>query len=341
MCAAVELAASTHVRLPAEPGEWVMLMPADVGHRDGQRWTMNAVAVAAQSAKRAAGADVVIDYEHQTERSARNGLPAPAAGWIREFAARDGALWGRVEWTERAQGLLEAREYRFISPSFLFDEATREVLVVLRAALTNAPALAAMPALANDVAEETTMKLEELLKKLGLDAGADDAAIDAALTVAKRNGEIASAAASALGVEAPDAEAVRAALAPPKPKPQADPPADKFVPRAEYDRLAAEVQTVREAQASAVAEQAVDAATAAGKLAPSLREWALGQAKADPAAFAKFVENAPALHPVGSAATPATASAVGPTKSAAALASEFGVKEKSWTESGKRLGAPA
>lgn len=35
---------------------------------------------------------------------------------------RDGAIWGRVEWTERAAAAIRAREYRFLSPSFGFDK---------------------------------------------------------------------------------------------------------------------------------------------------------------------------------------------------------------------------
>nr|WP_244428947.1 phage protease [Bartonella vinsonii] len=39
----------------------------------------------------------MIDYEHGQHHRARNGLEAPASGWIEELAERDGAIWGRVK----------------------------------------------------------------------------------------------------------------------------------------------------------------------------------------------------------------------------------------------------
>ena len=73
------------------------------------------------AATRELAADLPIDYEHQGERAVANGQPAPAAGWIRRIFERAGAVWGEVEWTGRAAAMLKAREYRFISPLFLYD----------------------------------------------------------------------------------------------------------------------------------------------------------------------------------------------------------------------------
>ena len=143
-----QVATCAGVEIPPGAPEWVMLMPAgELNARDGRRWRLtDADAVVDATRTRAGSQDLVIDFEHQTELAAKNGQPAPAAGWIRELQARAGALWGRVEWTARAAAMLKAREYRYLSPTFTH---TRDgvVLWLAGAGLTNAPALD-MPALA-------------------------------------------------------------------------------------------------------------------------------------------------------------------------------------------------
>ena len=68
---------------------------------------------------------------------------------------------------------------------------------------------------------------------------------------------------------------------------EADPA--RFVPIAEYERTAAELNRLRAAQARERAEQEVDAAMRAGKIAPAQREWAIAYCQADAEAFRGFV----------------------------------------------------
>ena len=120
--------------------EWVELIPAgEFSGRDGRGpYTLDPAAV--QSAFADWGMPLAIDYEHQAFNAAENGQPAPAAGWINALDVRAGALWGQVEWTERAAGHVTAREYRFLSPVFDHDKQGR-VLRLLGAGLTNNPNL--------------------------------------------------------------------------------------------------------------------------------------------------------------------------------------------------------
>lgn len=92
--------------------------------------------------------DFVIDYEHQTLESAKNGQPAPAAGWFKRLEWREGkGLFALdVQWTPRAQAHIINKEYRYLSPVFTFDR-TGNVTSILSAGLTNAPAIDTMPAL--------------------------------------------------------------------------------------------------------------------------------------------------------------------------------------------------
>ncbi len=122
--------------------DWIELLPAGptIEGRDGRQWTLsNPEAVIAATAS--ASKPFPVDWEHATELAAPRGEPAPAAGWVDTFEVRDGAIWGQVQWTPRARQQIADREYRFISPVFLFDPESGEIMRLVNAALTNRPNL--------------------------------------------------------------------------------------------------------------------------------------------------------------------------------------------------------
>ena len=111
-------------------------------------WNLTAAAAARIIAVNAVRqADILIDYEHQLLASADNGAPAPASGWIdpRSLtyveAGEEPGLYGVVKWTARAAALIDADEYRYLSPVFPYDPATGEPLDLVHVALTNYPAI--------------------------------------------------------------------------------------------------------------------------------------------------------------------------------------------------------
>ncbi len=109
-----------------DPPREILLLPAgtvETRPHDGREAWHNPDAEAVAAASRALAADLPIDYEHQGEQAGNNGQPAPAAGWIKRVFARDGAVWGEVDWNERAAAMLRGREYRFISPLFDYRDA--------------------------------------------------------------------------------------------------------------------------------------------------------------------------------------------------------------------------
>lgn len=131
--------------------------------------------------------DIVFDYEHQTLLSAKNGQPAPAAGWGKTAALSwvtgKGLMLSNPEWTPKASEFISNKEYKYVSPVFTYDPKTGHVLDLLHVALTNSPAidgmddvLAAASFLPQSNQEDASMN-EELLKMLGLkkDASQDDA----------------------------------------------------------------------------------------------------------------------------------------------------------------------
>ena len=139
----------------ADPGvqgvpAWVMLVPSGTFKgRDGRGpfHIANPDDVIAETQAQQLEAGLPFDINHSTDFAAPKGGESPAAGWIKELANRDGAIWGRVEWTALGKESLtrgpnnEPPQYRYISPVFTFDEKTGEVQEILRAALTNNPNL--------------------------------------------------------------------------------------------------------------------------------------------------------------------------------------------------------
>ena len=278
------------LELPADPPEWVDLLPAgSVVARDGRRWTVaDAEAVAAASRARAGATDLAIDYEHQSHQSDGE---APAAAWIKEIKVEDGMIRGRVDWTGHAAARIRAREYRYLSPTFLFDAATGAVRAVTGAGLTNNPALD-LPALATDQGGEAPMneeQLKALREALCLAEDADAPAILAAAAAAVAGNQALAKVAEKVGL-AKDASCddVLAAA-------HRAPAAGEFVPRSEFDALAARATALEASAADEKAAAAVDAAVEAGKVTPAQRDWAMAYAKSDPEGFGSYVEATPAI----------------------------------------------
>ena len=157
----------------------------------------------------------VVDYEHQTLNAAKNGQPAPAAGWITALSYQESdGLYAEIEWSEKAAAMIAAGEYRYLSPVFPYD-STGQVLDILMAGLTNNPGLDGLTDLAalsaaftHDLPpdqENQPMKL--LLAALGLAVTATESEAVAALDALKsQSGQVATLTAeiSSLKAAAPD-----------------------------------------------------------------------------------------------------------------------------------------
>ncbi|MBU4380019.1 MAG: phage protease, partial [Proteobacteria bacterium] len=178
-----------NVELPNGAPEWVELIPAgpNVQGVDGRSWYSGPEQVRAVLAAFAdRGLPYPIDWEHSTEYRAPKGEEAPAAAWIVELADRQGALWGRVEWTPRARQQVENREYRYLSPVFAYTKTDRKIQALLSAGLTNTPNLR-LTALNRNQArnmEDDDMK-KALCRLLGLPETATDQDIEAAVAELK------------------------------------------------------------------------------------------------------------------------------------------------------------
>lgn len=308
----------------------VQILPAgEFAARDGRpgtgkAWRLSDAqgrALAAQLTAIAAKSAFVIDYEHQSLRSAANGQPAPAAGWATAFEWREGlGLFATdVRWTEAAKARIEADEYRYISPVIQFDERTGTVLGVINAALVNTPALlgmapvsqaaeAALAALSAQAAQSQTQEdsmnlLQLLIAALGLKAEATETEALSAIAALKNRAEaqpaIPQALAAALEIKA-DAPVDTAVASIAALKTRAAGGEQSTV--ATIAALQAQVAQLTASRHGEQVEQLVSQALKDGKLVPATVEWARNLGKADLAALQGFLAAAPAL----SVATPQT-----------------------------------
>lgn len=222
--------------------------------RDGRVFRLKDAA-AFVAAFNEAGQPVVIDIDHASESEVA-GTIAPAMGWVEDLELRDGAVWGRVRWTDAGRTLMEAQAYRYVSPTIWTHKVTREVVGLSSVALVHKPNLA-LKAL-NSRNEETDTMDKAILEALGLDANAT--AADAVMAIGTLKGEREKALNSA---QHPDPEA--------------------FVPRADYELVTnrlTEVEALAEAAAEKEMNAVIDAGIAAEKIAPASRDYHLATCKA-------------------------------------------------------------
>jgi phage I-like protein len=277
------------IPLPESPEvpEWIQVFPAGLVHpRDGRGpWRCNAAKVAASTLAYFGDEEMPLDYEHQLVHSLQNGQPAPASGWVKALEARADGLWAKVEWTARAKEHIAAREYRYVSPTFLLESNGVDVKRLGSIALCNQPAMSLMAlASANGPAnhEETPMSLDAFRAAFGLPATADEAQILAHAQELKNKAVLA---------ETKAAELQTAMSA----KEKEGPDPTRFVPIGMYETAAANLAALQAKIAKESAAALVEEGAKAGKISPAMREWASSYAAKDPEGFRAYLDKAPAL----------------------------------------------
>lgn len=279
--------------------DWIMLLPpSPIGTRDrrGPYKVADVEAVIRASLAEAAGGKLPIDVNHAIDLAGPLGGELPAVGWIVELEARDGAIWGKVDWNPAGRRLLEERAYSGISPVFWAKKGV--IGHIARASLTNTPNLRGLEAALH---HQETRDMDELLKQLaaalGLAADADEAAIVArAAELGKRPAAAAElqsaltpiAAALGTGVEASGA-AILAAIGD-----RLDPA--KVVSAAAVVELQSQLVALTTGIAKDKAAAVVDAAIAAGKPGVKpLRDLYIAQHMKDPATVEQQLAALPSL----------------------------------------------
>lgn len=253
--------------------QWRELIPAPnaqgkVQGIDGRWWRMTDPQAIAANFQLA----LAVDINHASELAAPKGGEAPAFGWVEKLEVRQGAVWGLVAWNAKGQQAVGGKEYRYLSPVFKFDPASREIKRLSSVALVNEPNF---PLALNRAADQETPPVDEVIRTaLGLP---EQATPEQAVTA------INSLRASASSVT---------------------PPLDKFVPRADYDtainRATAAETSLRErdqANQKTAIDAAIDGALKAGKITPATADYHRASCAAEGGLerFTAFVAVAPAV----------------------------------------------
>jgi phage I-like protein len=267
----------TDLAAEKEPPEWVEVFPAGprIVARDGRAWTANPTGVLTAFA--ANNGPLAIDYEHAQAHLAPNGQEAPAAGWIVDLQERDGAVWGRVEWTARAGRMIVDREYRFLSPDFQY-RSDGQISRLNGAGLVNRPALELTALSRQQTSTVETTDMKAIAKALGLAETADEKAIVDA--IAARDAER-TAVCQALKLDAGKsdtaaitgavtklAEDTATALAAVQNAPAA---AEMVAVRKELTETKTALAAIQIASNEKAIDEALDAATRQGKITPASR----------------------------------------------------------------------
>lgn len=267
--------------LGGEVPEWVEVLPPgpSIAGRDGRTWSYEPAQV--MTATLAHGVDLPFDYAHATELKAPLGEEAPAAGWVREYRLNErGAMEARVDWTERARNAIASREYRYVSPVFLFDQDGR-IHRFSSFGLVNKPNLAikALNAEQTPPTPEVPMALAAILAALGLPENATEQQAVAAVSTIKTDLQVAQ-------------------------NSERSPSLDKYVPRADYDATVQRAQNAEQqlkqrdqTQLETAINAEIDAALKAGKITPATKGYHVAQCQQDGGLerFREFVKAAPSV----------------------------------------------
>ena len=250
----------------------------------------NVQQVLASSLARARGNELLIDFDHrsmaqQTLRDSR------AAGWITALEVEGDRVMASVRWTPEGKAALQNRSFRFISPVFR-NLPDGRVVGIDGAGLVNEPALPQLRQLASK--ENSDMDpIEQIAGVLGLKADKPEDIVARVTALATAETQLASIT-KAAGVSGDDTVTqVCAKLTEKQPDPGA------FVPMATFKDVQTQLASLQKDLQADKVEAALERARDAGKLIPSMEEWATQMASKDLSAFEGWVAAAPIMVAVG------------------------------------------
>lgn len=295
-------------RADAVAPDWVHLIPAGQITTTDKRGPYRATDAQAIIAASFAQADrLPVDENHATDLAAPKGLPAPARGWIVAMEARNDGIWGRVEWTDEGRAMVVGRAYRGISPVIVHTKS-KDIVAVLRASLVNDPNLRGLATLHQTEGAAVDF-MAKLAQMLGLEAGATEEQILAALAKQKDDKKEPDEAAKALQssvdklVSALGAEDVETAL---QAAETAKAGAQGIVAlQATVSELTKQLNAVQADGKKKAAEVFIDGAIREQRVGVKpLREHYIARHMADPASVEKEIAAMPILGDAGITAAP-------------------------------------
>lgn len=271
--------------------EWVPLIPVGTfTGRDGRTWhnpqPENVIQLTTASNR-----EQPLDWEHSTELKRPKGEEAPAAGWFTDYRINNGHIEGRLEFTPRGLQSVQNREYRYLSPVFRYDNAGN-VYDIRSAGLTNMHNLL-LPALNQEQHDHAHLTPDQESNDMDLKAllAAIATALNTEITTPEQ-------ALDAVKQQATDLQTAKNS--------EGQPDLASYVPVDTHNQalqralnaeqeLSNHLTTARNAEI----DTAIDDAVAAGKIAPSNKEFYRTACNSEDglANFRKFVASAPVIAP--------------------------------------------
>lgn len=235
------------------------------------------------------------DYDHGVENANGDPARAIASGWIRglKVEAIDGggeALFAYMEPTTRALGLVEAKEYRFASPTIHFDWTNPETgkaqgPTLLSVALTNRPFIRGMAEVAAVDGETLTFRSPGVPSKRAPTNPSKEPVVDT-ISLADHNVKVGvlNAQIQALSDQVKAADTAKAELS-----------SKLATAEAEKVSLSAKVAEFETAKRKADAAAAVEVLLSAGKALPAEKESLIKLHESSPELFAQITKDRPVL----------------------------------------------
>lgn len=216
--------------------------------------------------------DIVVDYQHESLKECGR---APAAGWVKAktAAVTKNGIEAVIEWTGEAREMIESKNYLYLSPVFEKEEGV--IARLFNLGLTNNPNIQAMAPLVNQSTNQEIL-MENKSKEQSLADNPEQAvqAPENAPTLASLLGDVV--ALLGLTPDAGDEEVIT-----------------------RIKELAKETASKRQSEI----ETLVNDAVSAGKLRPSLSDWAANLARSNPGSFNTFLVNSGPSAPLGGVMT--------------------------------------
>ncbi len=131
----------------AAPSEFVLFEPGVNRTRKGPFLFDEMSAASCLAAYREHGADLMVDWDHLSVAPDSPAKERRAAGWGQLEIRPDGSAWCvGVKWTDEAKAAIEAKQFRYTSPFFAWEDgptgsdSPKRITAILNVALCNLPA---------------------------------------------------------------------------------------------------------------------------------------------------------------------------------------------------------
>jgi len=104
--------------------------------------------------------EILVDLDHKSENPTEEGQDTKAMAWASDLMSDDDGIYANFKWTPAGVDSVAGRQYRYVSPTWILDNAGTPVKL-LRIALTNRPNFTSLKPITNSQTEDKNMENED------------------------------------------------------------------------------------------------------------------------------------------------------------------------------------